>query len=61
MFWYTLESLQELLYALDEALKMSEDSNSHLGHILPHWMRMAKHLRMKALYFSYVASRIHIC
>jgi hypothetical protein len=51
IFWYTLESLRELLHPLDEALKMSEDSNSHLGHVLPRWMRMAEHLRMKPLYF----------
>ena len=50
-FWYALESLRELLQPLDEALRMSEDSNSHLGHVLPRWMRMAEHLSMKASHF----------
>ena len=47
-FWFALESLRELLQPLDEALRMSEDSNSHLGHVLSRWMVMAEHLKMKA-------------
>ena len=34
---------------LNEALKMSEAGGSHLGHVLPCWMAIAEHLRMRRM------------
>jgi hypothetical protein len=48
-FWTSLETLRELLQPLDEALKMSESGNSHLGHVLPRWMGIAEHLGMRKI------------
>lgn len=48
-FWSSLESLREVLQPLDEALKMSESGNSHLGHVLPRWMAIAEHLKMRRM------------
>ena len=48
-FWRSLEPLRELLQPLDEALRMSESGNSHLGHVLPRWMDIAEHLEMRKL------------
>src|SRR5271155_5396656 len=48
-FWLALEPLRELLQPLDEALKMSESGNSHLGHVLPRWITITEHLKMRQI------------
>ena len=48
-FWRSLEPLRELLQPLDEALRMSESGSSHLGHVLPRWMAIAQHFKMRKL------------
>ena len=35
---------------MNEALRISEDSNSHLRHVLPRWMCMTEHLTMITYY-----------
>ena len=46
-FWAALELMRELLQPLDEALRMSESTDSNLGHVLPRWMAIAEHLKTK--------------
>jgi Protein of unknown function (DUF 659) len=46
-FWKDVDLVHELLRPIDEALKMSESSEAHLGHVLNRWMDILKHLQRK--------------
>ena len=50
-FWPELALLGELLFKLDEALKMSESGKSHLGHVLSRWLDILEHLKRKKVDF----------
>jgi hypothetical protein len=43
-FWTSVEMFKELLEPLDEAIRMSESGNSHLGHVLRRWAEIMSHL-----------------
>ena len=47
-FWAELEILREILKPIDEKLKMSESSKSHLGHVMNRWNDIVDHLHRKA-------------
>ena len=46
-FWRDVDLIRELLEPIDEGLKMSESSKTHLGHVLHRWMNFLKHLQRK--------------
>ena len=48
-FWAELEILHEILKPIDEKLKMSESSKSHLGHVMNRWNDIVDHLHRKAM------------
>jgi hypothetical protein len=46
-FWRDIDTIRELLQPIDEILRMSESSKSHLGHVFSRWMDILKHLKRK--------------
>lgn len=44
LFWAELDELRDLLYPIDEHLKMSESNKSNLGRVVPRWESIHTHL-----------------